>query len=106
MRQLVKAYAIVVALALGYAWYIDFTLRDSAREHLLGDMLLSFVAMPASLTVGAFYDVWPQLASRPFAQLIWISICAGIQVAVLFAATGLFRRLRLRENEYWHRFWS
>jgi hypothetical protein len=106
MRQIVKAYAIVVALALGYAWFIDLTLRDSAREHLLGDMLLAFVSVPTSLSLNVFYGGWPELATRPFAQLIWVSICAVAQVGLLFAATRLIARLRLRDNEYWHRFWS
>jgi len=106
MRQLVKSYAIVVALTLGYAWYVDLTLSHSAREHLLGDMLLAFVSVPASLSLNVFYNGWPELATRPFAQLIWVSICAVAQVGLLFAATGLIARLRLRDNEYWRRFWS
>jgi hypothetical protein len=106
VRQLAKAYAIVVALALGYAWYVDVTLRSSNREHLLGDALLFFVSLPSSLSINFFYDGWADLATRPFAQLIWVSICAVAQVMLFFAAARGIARLNLSRNEYWRRFWS
>jgi hypothetical protein len=84
VRGIAKVYAAVVAVLLTYAWYIDISMQTSQREHLLGDMLLSFAALPASLSVGFFYDHFRTVADQPFAELIWISCCASMQVVALF----------------------
>ena len=106
MRAVVKAYAIVVVATLAFAWYADISLRNSGREHLLGDMLLALVSMPLSLSLGFFYDHWTALANRPLAQLTWLSGCAAIQVVALHAVDRAMTTLKISESEPWRRFWS
>jgi hypothetical protein len=106
MRALAKAYAIVMAFALAYAWWIEITLRNSNREHLLGEMLLAFASFPASLTLNVLYDGWKDLATQPFAQLAWLSACGVVQVAVLLFVARFIAGLELADNKYWRRFWS
>ena len=106
MQALAKSYAIVVAAALAYAWWIEVALRDSNREHLLGGVLLALVSFPASLTLGVAYDSTKEVATHPFFQLAWLSVCAVVQVSVLFCAASLVARLGLSGNKYWRRFWS
>jgi len=87
VRGMAKAYAGVVAGLLIYAWYIDISLQASQREHMLGDMLLSFASLPASLSLGFVYVHFRTVADLPFAELTWISACAITQVAALFLLT-------------------
>jgi hypothetical protein len=104
MRVLAKAYAVVVVLALAFAWYVDISERHSAREHLMGDFVLLGVSLPTSLSLGPFYDAWPELANKPFVQVAYVSLCAVAQVILLFAAARWLAPLE--KNEYWRRFWS
>ncbi len=87
MRGLAKVYAVIVAVLLTYAWYGDISLRNSQTEHLLGDALLWFASLPASLSVMFFHDCFEKIADLPFAELTWISGCAVIQVSVLLLRT-------------------
>ena len=91
MRMVARAYAILVVVLLAYAWYVDIRLQDSEREHLLADMLLTLASLPSSLSLDFFYRNWTSTATRPFAQLIWISGCASAQVVALFAVDRALR---------------
>ena len=86
-RAIAIAYGSVVGASSLWAWYIDAKLLHSPREHLLPDMLLGFLSLPMSLSLGPLYDMWPQLLSKPFAQLAWLTLCGAGQVAILFFAS-------------------
>lgn len=96
MRVLTRTYACVVAILLCWAWYIDVSLLNSSREHLLPDMVLAFAALPSSLTLEFAYRNWTDLFNRPLVQLGWLSFCALGQVA---AAFGLARILESRRRD-------
>ena len=97
LRKLAVVYSIVVGLAAGWAFYVDARLLHSAREHLLPDIVLMLVTLPASLSVSTMYEAWPAFFSKPFTQIAWVTLCGIEQVGVLFLVAGLMRRRNRRE---------
>ena len=92
LRKLAIAYAAIIGLAAIWAWWVDISLLQSPKEHLLPDIVLAFLSLPSSLSVGCLYDTWPTLFSKPFVQLASLTLCGAAQVAVLFLASGLAQR--------------
>lgn len=80
--------AIVIA---AWAWYVDWTLLHSQREHLLPDMVLMILGLPSSLLLSPIYDQWPR-SFTGLAQTGFLTVCAFGQSGLL--AAFVFRRLR------------
>ncbi|MDR7297370.1 hypothetical protein J2X16_002717 [Pelomonas aquatica] len=76
---LARAYAVVVLLAAGWAWYIDIELLHDQREHLLPAILLWVVALPTSAT----FLLAGELLMKPLAQLAWVTLCGALQAGLL-----------------------
>jgi len=93
-RILALLYAVVVGLAILWAWYTDVTLLHAAREHMLPDILLSIVSLPASNTLSYFYERSPAFFAAPFAQLTWLTACGSFQAGVLYLLAALVPRAR------------
>jgi hypothetical protein len=88
-RAIALTYAAIVGLTAMWACYVDMTLLHSPREHLLPDITLAYLSLPASLSLGPMYDLWPALFSKPFTQLAWITLCGVVQAAALFLLASL-----------------
>ncbi len=84
IRTVVIAYAALVGVCAAWAWYVDVLLLHSSREHLLPDILLALVSLPASRSLGPLFDTWPGVFSRPLAQLAWLTFCGFSQAAALW----------------------
>jgi hypothetical protein len=94
-RFLASAYAALVGSLALWAWYTDLTLLHSTQEHSAPDILLSLVSAPASLTLTLLYDRW---LSTELKQLVWLTLCGAVQVAVLFLLSGLIPKPRRRDQ--------
>jgi hypothetical protein len=94
VRMLALLYAVVVGLAVVWAWYADVTLLHSGREHMLPDILLSILSLPTSNTLNFLYDHSPTFFSAPLAQLTWLTVCGAFQVAVLYLLAALVPKAR------------
>jgi hypothetical protein len=81
------AYLIVVLLAASWALYVDATLLDSQREHLLPDIVLAVVTLPSSYCLGFVFDIWPAFFSLPFTQVGYLILCGLAQAWLLFLLT-------------------
>jgi hypothetical protein len=92
LRKLAIAYSIVVGLAATWALCVEARLLHAAGEHLLPDIVLALVTLPASLSIGPMYETWPAFFSKPFTQIAWTALCGAAQAAVLFVAAHLNRR--------------
>ena len=94
-RAGVRLYAIAVALAIVWAWWVDVTRMHSHREHLAPDLLLAFLGLPASMSTSAVVDLWPgTFEAHPHALLAWLTLCGATQVAaVLWFERVLARRI-------------
>ena len=83
-RLVFRLYAVVVALAIARAWYIDATMLNSHVEHLAPDMLLFFLSLPSSLTLPGVAGHWPGLLeASQYGPLVWLSVCGALQVLAL-----------------------
>jgi hypothetical protein len=91
-RKLAVCYLIVVGIAALWAFYVDARLLHSGREHLLPDIVLGLVTLPASLSVGLIYDMGPTLFSKPFTQIAWVTLCGVGQAGALFLVSRFMRR--------------
>ena len=95
LRELAIAYSIIIALAAIWAFYVDVRLVHSVREHLLPDLVLALITLPASLSLGPLYETWPTFFSRPLVQPAWTAFCGAAQAGVLFLVAALIsRRMR------------
>jgi len=83
-RMFATAYAVIVGVAVLWAWYTDVRLFHSPREHLLPDIFLAFVSLPASKTLDPLFDRWPALLQIPFLPLALLTACAAFQVGLAF----------------------
>jgi hypothetical protein len=83
-RMLALFYAVVVGLAVIWAWYTNVTLLHSVREHMLPGILLAAVSLPTSYTLDPLYEHFPAFFSAPFVQLIWLTVCGVFQAGVLY----------------------
>src|SRR5690242_18838315 len=92
LRQLVVMYTAIVGLATLWAWYTDVRLLHSPREHLLPDIFLAFVSLPASKTLDALYDHWSLFFQTPLIQLSWLTVCGVFQVLVLWLLVSLIAK--------------
>lgn len=97
-RLIAWLYSGVVALASAWAWFVDVSLWNDPREHLLPDLVLSFVAMPLSLSLGAIYPAAQSLFDAPFVQLIFLSVCGALQAALLWWVSVKLKRHRAAPN--------
>nr|AAL24533.1 orf102EGC133 [uncultured bacterium] len=84
-RTLALLYAVVVGLAAIWAWYVDVTLLHAMREHMLPGLLLAFLSLPTSYTLGPLYEHFPTFFSAPFVQLTWLTVCGAFQAVVLYS---------------------
>ena len=83
-RLLALFYAVVVGLAVIWAWCTNVTLLPSVEEHMLPGILLAVVTLPASYTLGPLYEHFPAFFSAPFVQLMWLTICGVFQAGMLY----------------------
>lgn len=88
LRRLAIAYAATLGLVALWAWWVEIQFLNSPREHLLPAAVLAFLSLPSSLSVGGLYDAWPELLSRPFGQLAWLTLCGAAQAFALFLVSG------------------
>jgi hypothetical protein len=84
---LATAYLIVVLLTASWALYVDTTLLNSQREHLLPDVVLAVVTLPSSYFLGVLFSMWPDLFSLPFSQVGAMILCGLAQAWLLFVLT-------------------
>jgi hypothetical protein len=96
IRTLAIFYASLIALAAIWAWYVDITMLHSQREHLLPDIVLAFLSLPSSISLGSMYKAWPVFFSKPLTQVAWITLCGFGQAAVLWFLPKLFATARRR----------
>jgi hypothetical protein len=102
LRIFAWCYATVVLIAGCYAWVGDIVLRNSDREHLLGDMLLALVTMPSSLVAELLYPVAPPFFDKPFVLLAITSVLGTLQVAILFWLARVAHKVfRSTPNSRW-----
>jgi len=94
LRSIAVLYAVIVLLAAVWALTVDAHFLNPGREHLLPDVLLAFIAMPASLSIGPLYDHWPTVFGNEFAQVAWAAACGFTQALLLFMAGRLWARRR------------
>jgi hypothetical protein len=97
-RFLASAYAALVGSLALWAWYTDVTLLHSTQDHSAPDILLALVSAPASLTLSPLYDRWRALFSTELRQLVWLTFCGAVQVAVLFFLSGLIPTPQRRDR--------
>ena len=83
-HPLATLYAGLVAASAGYAWVMDVRLLYATTEHLLPDLLLAAVTLPASLTGTWMFQAWPGLFSQPLVQTGWLTLCGAVQVTATF----------------------
>jgi len=91
-RQFAKGYALALALLAVWAWAVEIALVHSSREHLLPAMLLAFASLPSSLSLDCVYIRWPDIFTRPFTQLAWITVCAALQALSAYSLVVLAER--------------
>ena len=87
--------AIVCAIAL-WAWYVDVTLLDSQREHLLPDILLMFCGLPSSLLLDSVFQQWPETFVNGLAQTAFLTVCALAQSGLVLGIA--FRKKKVDPN--------
>jgi hypothetical protein len=83
MRLLSWGYTIMASLAAAYAWVIDIAMFSSPREHMAPDLILQIVASPLALSLGPLYELKPSFFDLPFVQLVYMTLCAGLQATLL-----------------------
>ena len=82
-RSVALGYSAIVLLVAAWAWWVNVRMLHSPQEHLLPGILLAIVSTPTSLSLDLLYDHWPNFFSG-LMQLVWLTICGGIQVIFLF----------------------
>jgi hypothetical protein len=92
LRPIAVIYGVVVLLAAMWALVVDVRLLHSEREHLLPAVLLAFIAMPASLTIGPLYEYWPMIFGNEFVQVAWATVCGLAQAVAVFMTGRLWAR--------------
>jgi hypothetical protein len=83
MHLLSWGYTLLASSAAVYAWVIDIAMFSSPREHMAPDFILLMVASPLALTLDPLYTLMPSFFDLPFAQLVYITLCAALQAAFL-----------------------
>lgn len=90
VRLLATAYAVLVAVVAGWAWYTDLTLWNSPREHLLPDVMLFVVTAPTSCLLD--YIPLSTITAHPLASLGWLTASGVLQVLALYLIAWLARK--------------
>lgn len=62
---------------------------DASREHLAPYIVLMFLSLPMSLSLGWMCEAWPRMFAGPLAQVAWLALCGIVQSAVLFLLSAL-----------------
>lgn len=96
IRKLAVGYAILVLAVMGWAWWIDVTSLGSREEHLAPDLWLILVSMPSSLSSGLVFEAFSDVFANPLMQLVWLSVCGFVQIAVVLLIAGFIDRMRSR----------
>ncbi len=84
MRILARTYAVLLFVAVAWAWWTDISMLGSKVEHLLPDVVLAFITLPSSLLISPLYEAAPEKLSLPFAQLGLLTSFALFQGLVLW----------------------
>lgn len=84
IRLLAVLYTALVIVVAAWAFYIDITMESSSTEHLLPDVTLTLVCLPASLSLPAIATVFPGHFDTELSQAVWITCCGLFQALVLF----------------------
>ena len=90
MRYFARIYLVVVAGLTAWMWYIEVTMRNDPRDHMLPAMLLAVATYPTSAIINlapgflpsAVLDYW---LTGPIA----FTVVAVAQAAALFAISRL-----------------
>jgi len=83
LRIFAISYAAAVGLVALWAWWIDFGLLNSEREHLLPNILFALLSMRSSLTMDWVYQRWP-MSFNGLWQTAYFTACAFFQSGVLY----------------------
>ena len=84
LRKVAVCYSMIVAIAAAWAFVVDVQMLHSGREHLLPDITLALVTLPASRSTGWLFATWPDLFSQPLVQPGWMTLCGAVQALALF----------------------
>lgn len=85
-------YSVIVFFAASFAWYSHIRFLNRGGEHLLPDLLLWFVTIPASLALDPLYESLPTFIDGPFADLTLLTLCGATQASALFVMENLVSR--------------
>jgi len=77
-------YSLTAGAAGLFAWVMDIRLLHVPGEHMLPDVIFMVTTLPLSFTLEWAYDLLPSLFNGQFAQLIYTTLCAAIQAALLW----------------------
>ena len=77
-------YSGLVTLAAAWAWIVDVTMLHSQREHMLPDLVLMFVSLPASLLMEPLASLAPTVLGSPLVGLAGITLFGALQAGFLW----------------------
>ena len=98
LRFLAVLYAVTILIAAGWAIWTDIALLHSPQEHLVPDMAVFLLSLPASLSLSWVHETWPSFFLGPFTQLAWVAFCGLLQAAILLFASRLVSVRRVRSE--------
>jgi hypothetical protein len=91
----VKILAIIYSALFGciaiWAWSSHLLYGASVKEHLLPDVMLSFVTMPLSLLLAPFAEKFGELISDRWAALIILTVFGAAQTILLWLVVRTLR---------------
>lgn len=96
IRLLAVLYTALVIVVAAWAFYIDITMESSSTEHLLPDVTLTLVCLPASLSLPAIATVFPGHFNSELPQVAWVTFCGLLQAACLFLIAHLIEKRTTR----------
>jgi len=100
LRFVAVGYGAIVLLATAWALIVDVRLRHSGYEHLLPDVLLTFITGPLSLSILPVYERWPTVFGNEFVQVTWMSACGLAQAALLLWIGHVLTSARRRPRRF------
>lgn len=85
-------YSLIVFFSASFAWYSHIRFSKSVGEHLLPELLLFFVTIPASLSLEPLCESLSTFIDGPSAGLTFLMLCGATQVSALFVMDYLVSR--------------
>lgn len=86
LQLLAALYAVLVIVVATWAFCTDIAMAASSTEHLLPDITLALVCMPASLSLSAIATAFPGHFDTELTQVAWVTFCGLLQATCLFLA--------------------